>query len=157
MNCFKASWNIIKCHFNEIIFKIYIFCNMWTSFNDYFMLEIVAHWIQIDKNLWSVTIELFKVRSTHIEANITNALINVLKKYEIISKFEYIMLNNVINNDIIIQSINEKLVQRSHDIRISWKRRWLYCSEYIFNLIIKKLLFEKDTEALKMKIAEFKN
>jgi len=102
MNHFKASWNIIKCHLNEIIFKIHIFCDMWISLNDRFMFEIIAHWIQINKSLRLITIKLFKVRNAYIKTNIINAFVDVLKKYEIIDKFKYIMLNNVINNDMII-------------------------------------------------------
>ena len=157
MNRFKASRNIIKCHLNAAISKIHISCDMWTSPNGHSILGVVAHWTQIDKSLRSATIGLPKVRGAHTGANIADALVNVLEKYEITGKLGYMMLDNATNNDTAVQSINEELARRGHDIRIPWERRRLRCSGHIFNLAVKKLLFGKDTEALEMEAAEFED
>jgi hypothetical protein len=97
------------------------------------------------------------VNSVHTGANIANALINVLEKYKITSKLRYMMLDNATNNDTAVQSINEELARRGHDIRIPWERRRLRCSGHIFNLAVKKLLFGKDTDALEMEAVEFED
>jgi len=95
-----------------------------------------------------------KLIDAHIDSNIAEEILITLDLYEIVNKLGYFMLDNVTSNDTAVDCIIKELRHRNVSYMIFNKKAKLRCTDHIINLIVKSLLFEKDSEALKMKAVE---
>jgi hypothetical protein len=128
---------------------------MWSSPNGYAFLDIVGHWCDINYNPQLALLALLQVSGVHIGSNIAVALVAVLNTYEVANNLGYMMLDNVTNNDTTIESIINELESRGIISSMTADEMRLRCFRHILNLIVKALLFRKDTSALEMDTTEF--
>ena len=92
-------------------------------------------------------IDLRRLVDTHNDENIVEVVISLLQMYDLDSKLEYFIDDNVDFNDTAICHILQAL---RLDIKESDSRR-VRCIRHIINLVAKTFLFEQDVESLKNK------
>jgi hypothetical protein len=152
---FKDAKVIVNEHLKCSISKIHISCDMWSSPNGYAFLGIVGHWCDIDHNLQTALLALPRVTGAHSGVNIAAALVTALDSYEVSNNLGYIMLDNATNNDTTVESIINELESRGIITSMTALEMRLRCIGHIINLVVKALLFGKDTFALEMDTVEF--
>jgi len=147
---FRAARNSIKIGFTLAKSKIHISCDLWSSPNGHAFLGIVGSWWDYDDTLKSALIALPKLMGVHSGQNIAILIVDILIQYGIEEKLGYFMLDNATNNDLAVKAVNEELAERGFARDIEHEEARLRCTGHILNLVVKALLFGKDSDALEM-------
>ena len=92
-------------------------------------------------------LKLHRLKSPYSKENITEAIITVIKTYEIISKIGYFILNNARSNDTYISTIIKQF--NIKDIKEYYR---LYYFSHILNLLVKAIFFSENPEVFKKDI-----
>ena len=87
------------------------------------------------------------LKGPYFRENIAEAIIAVIKTYEIISKIGYFVLNNAGLNNTYISAIIKQL-----NIKDIKEYRRLYYLSYILNLLVKAILFSENPKVFKKDI-----
>ena len=134
--CSNVADNLIKnvAHQHPFLILIHAF------------LGIVAHWWDLDDALKSALIALPKLLGVHSGENIAFTTVEVLKQYEIQNNVGYFTFDNASNNDTAIERINEILSNIAINREMSYEECRLRCAGHILNLVVKALLFRKDSD-----------
>ena len=75
-------------------------------------LAIVGHWMDTNYILHWILIALTRITDSHIGGNITKALVDILKHYDIYKKIGDMILDNATNNNTAIEELQEELNRR---------------------------------------------
>ncbi|CAJ0842029.1 10426_t:CDS:10 [Entrophospora sp. SA101] len=83
--------------------------NLWTSPNNKAFVSATAHYIDDDWVLHETVVDFGLMKGKHEGVKIANGFFDVLKDYDIISKFQAITLDNASNNDTFVWELATKL------------------------------------------------
>ena len=92
-------------------------------------------------------LKLCRLKSPYFKENIAEAIITVVKTYEIIGKIGYFILNNAGLNNTYISAIIKRL-----NIKDIKEHRRLRCFSYVLNLLVKVILFGENPKVFKKDI-----
>jgi hypothetical protein len=76
-----------------------------TSLNSLGIVAVIAHFLNKNLKNQSLLIRMRKVKGSYSEKNITEVIIPILVKINIISNLRYFITDNIIINDVIIKLI----------------------------------------------------
>jgi len=153
---FQATRTEVRHNLHCAKSKIHISSDQWSSPNGHAFLGIVAHWWDLDDALKSALIALPKLLGVHSGENIAFTTVEVLKQYEIQNNVGYFMFDNASNNDTAVEHINQLLADLGIHRGMSDEECRLRCAGHILNLVVKALLFGKDSDSLEMDAVDFK-
>ena len=88
-----------------------------------------------------ILLAIRELEKDHIEENIAVIIYDMTKEYHIVEKLRYFMMNNAINNDKTLKSLNSQ-IQIDEGVEFDSIETRLQCFEHIMNLIMKNLLYE---------------
>ena len=92
-------------------------------------------------------LRLRRLKGPYSKENIAEAIIAVVKTYEIINKIGYFVLNNAGLNDTCVSTIIKQL-----NIKDTKEHRRLYYFGHVLNLLVKAILFSENPKVFKKDI-----
>ena len=110
-----------------------------------FFLEICSHFVEYEREkLFKTFLRLCSVMSHNVNSQF-DALLSVLQDYKIIWNLESIIDDNYSANDKLCHMISTFFLEKK---KICWNliHHWIYCLEYIINLVIQSFLFSDSIE-----------
>ena len=105
------------------------------------LLSIVAHYINRDCKVKTVTLALRDTYGSYSSENIKDYLLAVLRKYQISNEVAYFATNNAINN-------NEALKLLATKLSINAESQQLRCLGYVINLVSNAVLYSVDKDCI---------
>ena len=127
--------------------RIHLSFDLWTSPNHMTFVGVVGHYMSSQYKVETVLLGLRRLRGPHSGENIAEAVIDVIRKYEITDRIGYFVLDNASSNDTCVAEILKSL-----DINDLSERCRLRCLGYIINFNAKVFLFGADPDAFKREI-----
>ncbi|CAJ0889152.1 4547_t:CDS:2, partial [Entrophospora sp. SA101] len=109
MKLYKEGKRELKVYLSTINSKISFTSDLWTSPNNKAFVSATAHYIDDDWVLHKTVVDFGLMKGKHEGVKIANGFFDVLKDYDIISKFQAITLDNASNNDTFVRELATKL------------------------------------------------
>ncbi|CAJ0830756.1 12504_t:CDS:2 [Entrophospora sp. SA101] len=109
MKLYKEGKRELKVYLSTINSKISFTSDLWTSPNNKAFVSATAHYIDDDWVLHETVVDFGLMKGKHEGVKIANGFFDVLKDYDIISKFQAITLDNASNNDTFVRELATKL------------------------------------------------
>jgi hypothetical protein len=107
-NKVKEAWgkykDVVRRALQSALSHIYIFLDIWTSPNRYFLLAICAHFTTYDQKRQKALFALKKI-SSHSKDDQFSILLPVFKDYGIVRKLGAIIANNTPSNNTLCVAI----------------------------------------------------
>ena len=124
--------------------KIHFTFDFGTSPNHRSVLDVVAPWLDSDKNLKNKGLDMRRFQGLHTGENQVTNFWDIITSYKIEDRIGYFSLDNESNNDTALQHIASYLAA----INTSFKsiHRRLRCFEPILNLVVRGFLWGEDPE-----------
>ena len=118
--------------------KISIALDEWISFNHLIFLEITAYFINKDWNYQEVLLTFKDLKGIHSDENMTEYVIEILKKWNIAEQLLVVTSDNAFNNNTLWWHLSRLLAQKE----ISWDHKTdiMNCMMYVIQLIVRELL-----------------
>ena len=109
LKLFESQNLVIKAKLVKARLKIYISFNDWTAPNQRAFIEIVAYWLDENLKKQDLLIELQRIKGSHSSKNIAEAILPVLRLFQLDSNLRFFIADNAGLNDTAIQSILQEL------------------------------------------------
>ena len=146
LKLFEGQNLVIKAKLAKARSKIHISFDGWTAPNRRAFIGIVAHWLDEDLKKQDLLIGLRRIKGSHSGENIAEAILPVLRSFQLGSNLGFFIADNAGQNDTAIQAILRDL---DPDIKDPESRR-VRCFAHIINLVVKAFLFGKDVKSLEI-------
>jgi hypothetical protein len=146
LKLFEDQSLVIKAKLAKARSKVHISFDGWTAPNHRAFIGIVAHWLDEDLKKQDLLIGLRRIKGSHSGENIAEAILPVLKLFQLGSNIGFFIADNAGPNDTAIRAILRDL---NPDIKDPDSRR-VRCFAHIINLVAKAFLFGKDVESLEI-------
>jgi len=116
---------------------------LWTAPNQRAFVGVVVHWLDEELKKQDVQLGLRRLKGPHSGENIAEAVIPLLKTFDITENLGFFIADNASTND---TAINHILRAVRPDIKHPEARR-VRCLGHIINLVAKAFLFSYDIES----------
>ncbi len=145
---FKRRQKDIKAQLKTSKSSIHLSFDMWTSPNHLSIVGIHGHFMSSQNKVDSLLLGLRRLRGPHSGENIAEAVVSVIRKYEITDRIGYFVLDNASSNTTCVSEILNAL-----DISDTTGHRRLCCLGHVINLGAKAFLFGKNPDAFEREIS----
>jgi hAT family C-terminal dimerisation region len=139
LDCYVRLKSDVKQRLQSALSLVHITCDLWTSGNRLGLMGIVAHFVDEDGILHSLTIGLREMEGSHSGENMAKILWDVLSEYQILTKLGYFTMDNASNNDVMLSVLERRL--REEEIDWDSTSHRLRCSGHIIQLSVGDCLF----------------
>lgn len=128
--------------------SVYINFDLWTlSYNSTYV-DIICHFINVNKQLRTLLLAVRHMQGDHSGKNQAKSILPILDEYSLKEKLGYFITDNVSSNDTCITEIVETLrPDLNADNQLPW------CMSHIINLIAKAFLFGDKSETFEVDVA----
>jgi hypothetical protein len=113
--------------------------------------RVVTYYLRANLTCKAILIRIKRVVGAHSRNNIAEAILQVIYKYVITEKIDYLQANNTRNNDTYTQAIFKAIL-----LNVDLAYYQLHCYSHIINLAAKAFLFSNKPDAFKLKIDNLK-
>ena len=103
---FESEKEPIKGSLQNVMSKIHITRDLWTSRNSLAIAVIIAHFIAENGELWCHVLALKWLKEEDYGENLAQLVMEVVQDYEIPLKLGYCMVDNATNNDTLIGELS---------------------------------------------------
>jgi len=114
----------------------------WKADNEVLdLLGIMAHYIDKEYEVKTITLALRDTFGSHSGVNIKDQLLDVLREYQISNKVAFFAANNATNNDKALQLL-------AGELNIDAKTQRLRCLGHVINLVSTAILYSVDADCV---------
>jgi len=122
--------------------RITISFDGWKANNDVLdLLSVLAHYIDCNCKLKTVTLALRNTYGSHTSKNMKDHLLAVLREYQISNKVAFFAANNATNN-------NKALQLLATELKVDADRQRLRCLGHVLNLVSMAILYGVDEDCV---------
>ena len=61
--------------------KIYLSFDIWTSLNDYVLIEIVSHFVNDDYQIRTILLGIRKIYEEHSDENVSQTVVDLIREF----------------------------------------------------------------------------
>lgn len=139
---FKRRQNQIKSQLEASKSLVHLSFDLWTSPNHLSIVGVHGHFMNPRYRVDNVLLGLRRLRGPHSGENIAEAIVSVIRTYEITNKIGYFVLDNASSNTTCVTWVLDTL-----KINDTTKNRRLFCLGHVINLAAKAFLFGQNPDA----------
>jgi hypothetical protein len=144
---FKRRQNEIKAQLHESKSLIHLSFDLWTSPNHLSIVGIHGHFMNPQYKVDNALLGLRRLRGPHSGENIAEAIVGVIRQYEITDQIGYFVLDNASSNTTCVDCILDTL-----GVDDTTENRRLCCLGHVINLAAKAFLFGKNSDAFEREL-----
>jgi len=143
---FEQEMLIVKAQLQPTLSFNHFTVDTWTSPNHLGLLGLVAHYTSEDGKLRHALLALQEIQEPHSGANLADAVLSIIDRYQIRNKIGYFMMDNVSSNDIFLRSLSQRLLDEDNTKYDPVLHR-LRCNGHIINLSVQAFLQGQNQKA----------
>ena len=144
---FRQRQSDIAKQLRQIKGLIHLSFDLWTSPNHLALVAVIGHYVSSEYKLETTLLGLRRLKGPHSGENIAEAIVTVIRTYEITDRIGYFVLDNAGSNDTCVGAMIEQL-----GIKDTKEHRRLRCLGHILNLAAKAILFGDNTDVFEKDI-----
>jgi hypothetical protein len=142
---FIIKKDLVRKTLQSAITRIHLSLDVWTSPNNYLVIAICGHFLNIDEKYQTILLALRRIKGHAGEVQFEEAVLPVLQEYEIVRKVGTIVGDNSGTNDTLCRTLSQHLRQ-TYPRDPEWIpiQQRIRCLGHILNLIVQAFLFPKE-------------
>ena len=143
---FTSQREIVQMKIQSAKSSVHLSLDIWTSPNRLLLLGVCAHFFSREEERLEKALLGLRVVSSHSGKDQFEALLPLLREYEVITKIGAVVCDNASTNDALLRTMGTYLEEEQ---KLSWNPLFyqIRCVGHIINLAVQRYLFPKGTQS----------